>query len=46
LGSGTKPREVNELLDEHKKLKDVVGKMGKANLGKGNEITNMARNPN
>jgi signal recognition particle subunit SRP54 len=56
-GSGTSVEEVHLLLEEYKKLSKVVGKLGKTNLGKGrthpictffkgNEITNLQRNPN
>jgi signal recognition particle subunit SRP54 len=34
-------------LDEHKKLKGLIGRVGQANLGKGmNDKTNLTRNPN
>ena len=45
-GSGTSIREVNELIEEWKRLGKVVEKMGKANFGKNNDISNLARNPN
>lgn len=34
-------------MDEHKKLKGLIGKVGSANLGKGlNDKVNLMRNPN
>lgn len=45
LGSGKSIREVNEMLEEYKKLEKMVKQVGKMNLGKGNDITNLARNP-
>jgi len=33
------------MLEEFKKLKKVVEKMGKVNLGKGNDMASLARNP-
>jgi len=44
-GSGTKLREVNDLIEEHKRLAKIVEKMGKMNLGKGNDIMSMTRHP-
>ena len=44
-GSGTSIGEVKELLKEHKRLAKIVEKMGKAGLGKGNDLQNMMRNP-
>ena len=39
--------EVKILLEEHKKLKGLIGKVGQANLGKsGDAMQNMMRNPN
>lgn len=38
--------EVQDLCEEHKRLSKLVEKMGKTNLGKGNEMLNMTRNPN
>ena len=38
--------EVKILLEEHKKLKGLIGKVGQANLGKGGDAMNMMRNPN
>lgn len=46
-GSGTSIIEVKVLLDEHKKLKSMIGQAGKLNLGKGmNDKLNLTRNPN
>ena len=46
-GSGTSMMEVKILLDEHKKLKGLIGQVGKANLGKGgSDIRNIKNNPN
>ena len=45
-GSGTSIMEVKILLDEHKKLKGLIGKVGQTNLGKGNDAMNLMRNPN
>ena len=44
-GSGTKLREVNDLIEEHKRLAKIVGKMGKMNLGQGNDLMSMKRHP-
>ena len=44
-GSGTSVLEVNIMLEEYKKLKTVFEKMGKMKLGKGGDLTKMARNP-
>ena len=44
-GSGTGIKTVNDMLEEFKRLKTVVEKMGKVKLGKGNDLANMARNP-
>ena len=43
-GSGTRIEEVKILLEEHKKLKNLIGKVGQTNLGKSNDA--MLRNPN
>ena len=43
-GSGTSVMEVKILLEEHKKLKKLIGSVGKANLGP--DKVNMQRNPN
>jgi signal recognition particle subunit SRP54 len=46
-GSGTSEMEVKILLEEHKKLKGLIGQVGKTNIGKGaNEKLNLTRNPN
>lgn len=47
-GSGTSMFEVKILLEEHKKLKGLIGKVGQANLGGkgGDAMNNMMRNPN
>ena len=45
-GSGTRVEEVKILLEEHKKLKGLISKVGQTNLGKGNDKVNMMRNPN
>ena len=46
-GSGTSIAEVKILMDEHKKLKGLIGKVGSTNLGKGlNDKVNLMRNPN
>jgi len=46
-GSGTSVAEVKILLEEHKKLKGLIGKVGQTNLGKGNaDKLNLMRNPN
>ena len=46
-GSGTSIIEVKVLLEEHKKLKSMIGQAGKLNLGKGmNDKLNLTRNPN
>ena len=44
-GSGTKLKEVNDLIEEHKRLSKIVEKMGKMNMGKGNDLMSMSRNP-
>lgn len=44
-GSGTSVREVTLLLEEHKRFAKMVGKMGKMNLGKANDMQNFMRNP-
>ena len=44
-GSGTKLKEVNDLIEEHKRLAKIVEKMGKMNLGKGNDLMSMTRHP-
>lgn len=46
-GSGTTIAEVKILLEEHKKLKSLIGKVGPTNLGKGlNDKANLMRNSN
>jgi len=44
-GSGTSVKMVSDMLEEFKRLKAVVEKMGKVKLGKGNDMSNFARNP-
>lgn len=44
-GSGTSTREVDILLEEHKRFAKMVSKMGKANLGKTNDMQQFMRNP-
>ena len=44
-GSGTTVKEINDLMEEHKRLGKIVEKMGKMGLGKGNDMLNLARNP-
>ena len=44
-GSGTTIEDVNQLLEEYKRLAKVFEKIGKANLGKGNDMSQMMRNP-
>jgi len=45
-GSGTSLQEVSGLLEEHKKMEKMVGKMGKSGLfGKGGDLTQLQRNP-
>jgi signal recognition particle subunit SRP54 len=44
-GSGTRPEEVNFLMEEHKKFSKMVGKMGKMKLNNKTDMTNMNRNP-
>ena len=44
-GSGTRVEEVKILLEEHKKLKGLITKVGQTNLGKGiNDKNNLNRN--
>lgn len=46
-GSGTRIEEVKILLEEHKKLKGLITKVGQTNLGKGmNDKGNLMRNSN
>merc|ERR1719326_1677123 len=45
-GSGSSLQEVNQLLDEYKRMEKMVGKMGKSGLfGKGGDLTQLSRNP-
>jgi len=44
-GAGTTIPMVNAMLEEYKRLKTIVEKMGSVKLGKGNDMANMARNP-
>ncbi len=37
-GSGTSVMEVNQLIEEHKRLKVIVEKMGKSKFGKSNNM--------
>ena len=43
-GAGVSVANVELLLDEYKRMKGMVEKLSKTNLGKGNEITNFNRN--
>lgn len=40
-GSGNSIEEVHSLLEEYKRLSKVFGKLGKTNLGKGNDFSNI-----
>lgn len=44
-GSGTSIAEVNVLLNEYSRFSKMVKKMGKMNIGKGNDMANFQRNP-
>lgn len=44
-GSGTRPEEVNFLLEEYKKFAKMVEKMGKMKLNSKTDVNNMNRNP-
>merc|ERR1712182_111865 len=45
-GSGSSHAEVNQLLEEYKRMEKMVGKMGKSGLfGKGGDMTQLGRNP-
>mmetsp|Transcript_75691 Transcript_75691/g.169744 ORF Transcript_75691/g.169744 Transcript_75691/m.169744 type:complete len:519 (-) Transcript_75691:15-1571(-) len=45
-GSGSSLAEVNQLLEEYKRMEKMVGKMGKSGLfGKGGDMTQLQRNP-
>lgn len=44
-GSGTRPEEVNFLLEEYKKFAKMVENMGKMNLSGKTDMKSMQRNP-
>ena len=44
-GSGTRPEEVNFLLEEYKKFAKMVEKMGKMKLNSQTDLKNLNRNP-
>ena len=44
-GSGTRPEEVNFLLEEHKKFAKMVEKMGKMKLNNQTDMKQLQRNP-
>jgi len=45
-GSGTSMQEVHILMEEYKRLKAVIGNIGKTNLGKGgSDMRNLMNNP-
>jgi signal recognition particle subunit SRP54 len=44
-GSGTRPEEVNFLLEEYKKFAKMVEKMGKMKLNSKADMSNINRNP-
>ena len=45
-GSGTQVAEVHQFLDEFKRIKQVVDKLGKVKFGKGgNDMSQLTRNP-
>jgi len=44
-GSGTRPEEVNFLLEEYKKFAKMVKKMGQMNINSQADMKNLARNP-
>lgn len=44
-GSGSSLAEVNQLLEEYKRMSKMVGKMGKSGLMGGNSMQEMMRNP-
>lgn len=45
-GSGTSMQEVHILMGEYKRLKDLIGNIGKQNLGKGNgDMRTLMQNP-
>ena len=43
-GAGVWVRDVECLIDEHKRMKQLVEKIQKTNMGKGNEAVNFKRN--
>ena len=44
-GSGTSVKDVNEMITNYKRMAKVVENMGKAGIGKMNDMQNMMRNP-
>lgn len=44
-GSGTSVKDVNEMITNYKRMAKIVEKMGKAGIGKMNDMQNMMRNP-
>eukprot|EP00933_Yihiella_yeosuensis_P072076 TRINITY_DN80368_c0_g1_i1.p1 TRINITY_DN80368_c0_g1~~TRINITY_DN80368_c0_g1_i1.p1 ORF type:complete len:519 (+),score=131.99 TRINITY_DN80368_c0_g1_i1:101-1657(+) len=45
-GSGSSLMDVHQLVEEHKRMEKMVGKMGKSGLfGKGGDLTQLTRNP-
>lgn len=46
MGSGTSMLEVKLLLEEYKNVEKMINNLSKMNMGKGNEMQNMMRNPN
>ncbi len=45
-GSGTSVLEVHLLLEEFKNVQKMIQNLSKVNMGKGNEMQNLMRNPN
>lgn len=45
-GSGTSILEVHLLLEEFKNVQKMITNLSKVNMGKGNEMQNLMRNPN
>eukprot|EP01015_Nassula_variabilis_P007289 TRINITY_DN1554_c0_g1_i15.p2 TRINITY_DN1554_c0_g1~~TRINITY_DN1554_c0_g1_i15.p2 ORF type:complete len:169 (-),score=53.95 TRINITY_DN1554_c0_g1_i15:102-608(-) len=45
-GSGAQVNQVRELIEEHKRLKKLIEGIGKTKLGKGNDLSQLTRNPN
>lgn len=45
-GSGTSILEVHLLLEEYKNVQKMIENLSKVNMGKGNEMQNLMRNPN